>query len=139
MNHGSNDVGRVHEEVLSPVLPVLMNLTGLDTSVVRPWGGKNTAGVGLDAVGTVRTRVISISSVLTVVAGLRGLAHGSLADSRTSFFWLFYGSTSIPVLLFTHRQWSAGFHCLVDKDSTKSFSHSREHIQTGRISQNSET
>lgn len=46
MNHGSNDAGCVHEEVVSAVLPVLVNLTGPDTSVVPPWGGKNTVGVG---------------------------------------------------------------------------------------------
>lgn len=50
VNHGSNDAGRVHEEVVSPVLPVLVNLTGPGTSVIPPWGGKNTAGLGTQCV-----------------------------------------------------------------------------------------
>lgn len=61
MNHGSNDAGRVHEEVVSPVLPVFMNLTGPDALVVLPWGGKNTVGVGSQCVwGTSNQHVMCV-------------------------------------------------------------------------------
>lgn len=46
MNHLLNKAEHIHEEVESPVLSIPVNLTGPDTSVVQPWGGKTTVWVG---------------------------------------------------------------------------------------------
>lgn len=115
MNHGSNDAGCVHEEVVSPVLPVLLNLTGPDMAVVPPRGGKNTEGAG----NAMRLRASGREQPVFRARSGPWQDRGALLTDAwqipgpLSFLFFVDRRASQTALLFTHSQRSAGCQALM--------------------------